>query len=110
MRFAALVESIAFMIAANAQLLEAQAGAPRRVLLAGGMSRSGWLCRRLAALLGLPVRVSDVEASARGVAHLAAPELTARWQTANAPEIHPQHDAALRARYERFIAAVAAAI
>ena len=109
-RFAALVESIAFMIAANAQLLEAQAGAPRRVLLAGGMSRSGWLCRRLAALLGLPVRVSDVEASARGVAHLAAPELTARWQTANAPEIHPQHDAALRARYERFIAAVAAAI
>ena len=109
-RFAALVESIAFMIAANAQLLAAQAGAPRRVLLAGGMSRSGWLCRRLAALLGLPVRVSDVEASARGVAHLAAPELTARWQTATAPVIHPQHDAALRARYERFIAAVAAAL
>ena len=109
-RFAALVESIAFMIAANAQLLEAQAGAPRRIVLAGGMSRSDWLCRRLAALLGLPVQVSDVEASARGVAHLVAPELTARWQTATAPVIHPQHDAALHARYERFIAAVAATL
>jgi glycerol kinase len=108
-RFAALVESIAFMIAVNAELLEAQAGPPRRVLLAGGMSRSAWLCRRLAALLDLPVEVIDAEASARGVARLAAPDFTATWPTPASARHAPDPDAALRERYGRFTAGIAAA-
>jgi len=107
-RFAAVVESIAFMIAANAKLLEDQAGPPRRVLLAGGMSRSKWLCRRLASLLDLPVQAIDTEASARGVAQLAAPDFTARWAAAASAPYAPEPDAALRERYERFTAAIAA--
>ncbi len=108
-RFAAVVESIAFMIAANAGLLRAQAGPPRRVLLAGGMSRSGWLCRRLAALLELPVQVIDAEASARGVARLAAPEFAARWESSPDPPFLPAPDAALRERCARYSALVGAA-
>ncbi len=108
-RFAAVIESVAFMIAANAELLVQQAGAPQRVLLAGGMSRSRWLCRRLAALLGLPVLVSEAEASARGVARLAAPELASRWAEAPAQSWLPEPDPALRARYRRFIDSVTAA-
>ena len=107
-RFAALIESIAFMIAVNASLLEAQAGPPRRVLLAGGMSRSKWLCRRLASLLDLPVEAIDAEASARGVARLAAPDFTAHWAAAAGARYAPEPDAALRERYGRFTAGMAA--
>lgn len=108
-RFAAVIESIAFMIAANAALLEQQGGTPQRVLLAGGMSRSHWLCRRLATLLGVPVQVTDAEASARGVARLAAPDLAAHWPGAATRTWQPERDAALQARYHRFLATVDAA-
>ena len=108
-RFAALIESIAFMIAVNARLLEAQAGPPRRVLLAGGMSRSAWLCRRLASLLDLPVEVIDAEASARGVARLAAPDVTSHWAATASARYAPEPDTALRERYRRFTAGIAAA-
>lgn len=104
--FAAVVESIAFMIAANARLLAQQSGPPQRVLLAGGISRSGWLCRRLAALLELPVQVLDAEASARGVACLAAPHLTSQWPAQRGATWNPEPDPALAARYRQFIAAV----
>jgi len=109
-RFAALIESIAFMIAVNAQLLEEQAGPPQRVLLAGGISRSKWLCHRLASLLGLPVEVIDAEASARGVARLAAPDFTAHWAATASARYIPEPDAALRERYGRFMAGIAAAL
>ena len=107
--FAAVVDSIVFMVAANFDLLAQQAGAPRRVLLAGGMSRSAWLCRRLAALIGLPVEVLDAEASALGVARLAAPQLASRWTAVTTQAWHPVPDAMLQARYRRFVAAVAGA-
>jgi glycerol kinase len=109
-RFAALVESVAFMIATNAKLLAAQAGAPRRVLLAGGMSRSGWLCRRVATLLEVPVQVIDAEASARGVARLAAPDRAARWPAAAGSTWLPAQDPALRQRYARFASELESAI
>lgn len=102
LRFAALVESVAFMIAVNAAELARQAGAPRRVVLAGGMSRSGWLGRRLAALLQLPVEVIDSEASARGVAQLAAPELTSDWLRAPLHCHQPHRDANLQGRFGQF--------
>ena len=81
-RFAALIESIAFMIVINARLMAQRSAPARTLLLAGGMSRSSWLCRRLADLLQLPITVLDAEASARGVARLAAPEIAARWPAA----------------------------
>jgi glycerol kinase len=102
LRFAALVESIAFMIAVNAEELTRQEGRPKRVVLAGGMSRSHWLARRLAALIRLPVEIIDAEASARGVAHLAAPELSSHWEHSPLHSHAPHPDKNLDARYQRF--------
>jgi glycerol kinase len=70
------------------------------------MSRSHWLCRRLASLLGVPVQVSEAEASARGVARLAAPALTAHWPGSATRTWQPEPDAALQARYRRFLDAI----
>lgn len=109
LRFAALIESIAFMIAVNAQELTRQAGPPRRVVLAGGMSRSRWLGRRLAALLQLPVEVIDAEASARGVAQLAAPGIGSRWAHASVHRHSPHPDQKLMARFRQFTELIAAA-
>ena len=109
LRFAALVESVAFMIAVNAAELARQAGTPRRVVLAGGMSRSGWLGRRLAALIQLPVEVIDSEASARGVAQLAAPELTSSWLRAPLHCHQPQRDQKLHSRFRQFTDLIAGA-
>jgi len=102
LRFAGLVESIAFMIAVNAELLARQAGSPRRVVLAGGISRSRWLGRRLAALLQLPVEVIDAEASARGVAQLASPASAANWPKVALHCHLPHHNAQLQARFRQF--------
>jgi sugar (pentulose or hexulose) kinase len=101
-RFAALVESVALMIAVNAGLLSRQAGVPRRVVLAGGMSRSGWLARRLAALIERPVEILEAEASARGVAQLAAPDVAASWQSAPVHSYAPHPHAQLRTRLQRY--------
>ena len=90
------------MIAVNAEELTRQAGRPGRVVMAGGMSRSGWLGRRLAALMQVPVEVIDAEASARGVAHLAAPGLSSRWAHAPLHSYSPRPDKNLDARYRQF--------
>ncbi|HEY3731631.1 MAG TPA: FGGY family carbohydrate kinase [Steroidobacteraceae bacterium] len=72
-RFAAVVESIAFLIAINFEALKRHAGSPQRVLVSGGLGRSHWLCQRLAAVLATPVEVGPTEASVLGAAALADP-------------------------------------
>ncbi len=74
-RFAAVVESIAFLVAINFDRMAAHGGSIARVIASGGLSRSDWLCRRLAALLGAPLLRGAQEASVLGVATLADPTL-----------------------------------
>src|ERR1700733_2904829 len=74
-RFAAVVESIDFLIAINFDLMRLRGGPLARVIASGGLSRSDWLCRRLAGLLGGPVSRGAQEATLRGVAALADPAL-----------------------------------
>jgi glycerol kinase len=74
-RFAAVVESIAFLIAINFDLMRQRAGPLARVMVSGGLSRSDWLCVRLAALLGVPVLRGAQEATLLGAAALAARDL-----------------------------------
>jgi glycerol kinase len=101
----AVVESIAFLLQANIDHMAHYVPAARRIRVSGGVSRLDGLCRRLASLSGLPVhRREDPEASARGIAYLAAgrPE---GWNTAPGAEVfEPRQDAALRARYQRWLA------
>jgi glycerol kinase len=80
--FAALVESIAFMVAANVDELRRHGDAPGSLHLAGGLSRSGFLRARLAAFCELPVWTGEPEASARGVAALALPDWGQGWRAA----------------------------
>jgi glycerol kinase len=100
----AVVESIAFLLQANNDHISRYLPAPRRMRVSGGVSRLDGLCRRLAGLSGLPVyRREDPEASARGIAYLAAGR-PARWNTASREEVFtPAPDEALRRRYRRWL-------
>ena len=99
----AVVESMAFLLQANLDHMAPYVPPARRMRVSGGVSRLDGLCRRLAAVSGLPVhRREDPEASARGIAYLAAGR-PAQWNTA-APEVvfAPEPDAALAGRYRRW--------
>jgi len=99
----ALVESIAFLLQANVDHMAPYVPPLRRIRVSGGVSRLDGLCARLAALSGVPVhRRDDPEASARGIAYLAAGRPT-QWNTgANEDIFTPQGDASLRDRYRRW--------
>jgi glycerol kinase len=99
----AVVESMAFLLQANIDHMSRTLPAPRRMRASGGVSRLDGLCRRLASLSGLPVhRREDPEASARGIAYLAAGR-PALWNAAAHEEVFaPEPDEALRARYRRW--------
>jgi glycerol kinase len=99
----AVVESMAFLLQANLDHIGQHVPPARRVRVSGGVSRLDGLCRRLAAVSGLPVhRREDPEASARGIAYLAAGR-PASWNTAAPEEVFaPRADAGLRARYGRW--------
>jgi glycerol kinase len=99
----AVVESIAFLLQANLDHMATYVPAARRIRVSGGLSQQDGLCRRLAAVSGLPVhRRDDPEASARGIAYLAAGRPTG-WNTGAHEEVfEARPDPALRRRYERW--------
>ena len=88
-----MVESMAFLLQANIDdMAQLRAAAPRRIRVSGGVSRLDGLCRRLAAVSGLPVhRREDPEASARGIAYLAAGR-PAGWNTARDEQVFAPGD------------------
>lgn len=99
----AVLESMAFLLQANIDHMAQYVPPARRMRVSGGVSRLDGLCGRLAAVSGLPVhRREDPEASARGIAYLAAGR-PAGWNTA-APEavFAPAPAPALRERYRRW--------
>jgi glycerol kinase len=88
-RFAAVVESIVFLVGINFELMRRHSGEAARVLVSGGLSRSDWLCRCLAASLGVSVLRTVREATVMGVAALAT-----------APEVEPPAAALALQRFE----------
>jgi glycerol kinase len=99
----AVVESIAFLLQANVDHMAAWVPPARRVRVSGGVSRLDGLCRCLASVSGLPVlRRDDPEASARGIAFLAAGR-PADWASAGGEDrFEPEARPALAARYRRW--------
>jgi glycerol kinase len=93
-RLAAVIESIAFLLCVNLEALQ-RAAQLRRICISGGLARNDYLCRCLASLSGLRVeRPLLVEATARGVAFLAAGK-PASWRSvgieqAFEPEVAPE--------------------
>jgi glycerol kinase len=106
----ALVESIAFLLQANVEHMAPYVPELARIRVGGGISRLDGLCRRLASLNGVPVhRRDDPEASARGIAYLAAGR-PAQWNVGAAEDVfEPRPDRPLRDRYRRWRALMAEA-
>ena len=106
----AVVESIAFLLQANIEEMAKHLPPATRIRVSGGVSRFDGLCRRLAAVSGLPVlRRDDPEATARGIAYLAAgrPPL---WNDSAEEEVFaPADDADIGRRYRRWRALMAEA-
>lgn len=96
--FAAVIDSIVLMIAINFRLLSTRSAPLTRVRVGGGISRSDWLCQRLAAALEVPVQRLPAEATARGAAALAAPDLAAGWPTTLERCFEPQSIPGLQQR------------
>jgi glycerol kinase len=70
----AVVESIAFLLAGNLEVM-GRAAPVQRVRISGGLAQCDYLCQALAMTTGLPVdRHAVREATARGLAFLAAGE------------------------------------
>jgi glycerol kinase len=101
-QLAAVLESIAFLLCVNLETLRHSATL-QRIRVSGGLSRSDVLCRNLADLSGLPVeRYAVAEATARGVAFLAAGR-PASWRPLPIERVFtPSGDAALAARFSRW--------
>ena len=104
LRFAAVIESIVVMLSVNFARMSDHGAPLRRVLVMGGMSRSDWLCRRLAAACGTPVERVTAEATARGVAALAAPELAVGWASVVERRFEPAPMRGLEQRQARLLA------
>ena len=102
-RAVAVVESIVFLLQCNLQRMSRHATITR-LRVSGGLSRLDGLCQKLADLSGLPVERCEVgEASARGVAWLAAGR-PAGWHLPEASSrFVPAADAPLQNRYRRFV-------
>jgi glycerol kinase len=103
-RFRAVVESIVFLLRSNLDELALHAGSPQRIVAGGGLARSGFVVRGLAAVTGLPVdRLEDAEATSRGLAFLAAGQ-PASWEPAALTRFAPDagYGELLQARYRRW--------
>ncbi len=106
---AAIIESIAFLLAANLIRMQ-QHVAVQRVLIGGGLGQCDYLCECVADLINLPVqRLAERELTAKGLAFLVAdqPRL---WQhesvtpssSAAQNQFLPQANAALMTRQQRW--------
>ncbi|HEB99842.1 MAG TPA: hypothetical protein ENJ05_10075, partial [Thiotrichales bacterium] len=102
-QIAAVGESILFLVVANLERMRRHVDI-RRLHISGGLAQSDTLCQRLADLSGLPTeRLTDTEASARGIAWLAAGRPTT-WATHGGRRFDPRRDPSLEERYRRSLA------
>jgi glycerol kinase len=98
-KFLAIIESVAFLLRVNVDEMRRSPPAIRKLLVTGGLSRSGYFCQCLADLVELEVqRMEETEASARGVACLSA-GLPESWRSATARTLTTQRNGPLLSRY-----------
>jgi glycerol kinase len=101
-RARAVLESVAFLLRANLDEISRHADLPARLVVSGGLSPAGGLCRLLANLTRVPVvRLTDAEATARGLAWLVAGK-GASWDSPH-ERLEPGIDQELLARYVRWL-------
>jgi glycerol kinase len=101
-QLAAVLDSIAFLVAANLQAMQ-RSSALQRVVITGGLSSCDYLCDVLAEATGLNVERPELqEATARGIAFLAAAQ-PADWQSVPLDRTFaPRGREAVRQRFGRW--------
>ena len=105
----AVLESIAFLLRANLEAMDAAAGPVTRLVVTGGLSRLDGLCARLASLAGVPAeRPAETEATAAGLAFLLSGR--SRGEGGSPDVFEPRPDPALAGRYARWREAMETAI
>jgi glycerol kinase len=106
-KVAAVVESIAFLIAANATEMRELEPGLTRIVAGGGLSQSDYLCGCIADLTGLVVERSSLrEATATGLAFLVA-GMPDNWSPSAVIErFMPTDNPSLAARHQRWLQAM----
>jgi len=100
---AGVAESILFLVQYNIECMQKEQ-LVRGLRVSGGLSRIDPLMQKLCDLSGLPVcRSHDPEASARGIAWLAAGRPRDWLPAGTVQHFEPRTDKTLRERYDRFI-------
>ena len=97
----AVVESIVFLLCANAAEMKKLSSPPEQIQITGGLAVLDGMCQRLADLTGLPIyRPQECEATARGIAHILGGQ-SSHWPEAK-PGVwfKPANNPALVQRYE----------
>lgn len=99
----AVIESIVFLLCANADEMKKLSSPPEQIQLTGGLAVLDKLCQKLADLSGLPIyRPTECEATARGTAYLLA-EQPLHWpETKPGIWFKPTSNPALNKRYEEW--------
>lgn len=98
-QLAAVVESIAFLLTANIELMRRQLPMLTHIVAGGGLSTCSYLCDCLATLCELPViRLAERELTAKGLAYLVAGRPQAWLRDNQTTTFLPQPNAALAAR------------
>ncbi|MCJ7451796.1 MAG: FGGY-family carbohydrate kinase, partial [Steroidobacteraceae bacterium] len=107
LRLKAVVESVAFLLCVNLDAMQGSATLDT-ARISGGMARCDYLCQALADICGLEVhRHQQREATARGVAFLAAGQ-PSRWNAVPVDRsFQPQPNGPLNTRYRRWLAEMA---
>jgi glycerol kinase len=96
-----IIESIVFLVQDNLNLMQ-QESPIHQLRVSGGLSKLDGLCQKLATLSRLPVeRMDNPEATARGIAWLAAGR-PAHWQQTASEYFQPQQDSGIDTRYKIF--------
>jgi len=107
----AVAESIVFLVQRNLEVFAGDGRRPGKLIISGGLAALDGLCRKLAALAGVPVfRSPNIEATLCGLGYLLAgfPVEYPRppWQHV----FEPQPDALIKNRYQRWRAAMETAV
>ncbi len=98
----ALVESIVFLLQINLDKMREAGFGLKQLIISGGLSKLDAICQRLANLSGLvTIRPAEIEATAKGMAWLAAGK-PQQWQTTTGTSFKPQQDTGLMRRYTIF--------
>jgi glycerol kinase len=106
-QLAAVLDSIAFLVAANVAVMQRVAPL-QRIVISGGLAACDYLCEVIAEATGLPVDRPELhEASARGIAYLAAGQ-PLQWQDVEVEKTFRPTDSCLVCdRFERWREAMA---